>query len=287
MIATDDGKRFVRKFQDWEEWLHQATRVAPPPNIILTSHRDGKADWAGTETFAEAERLARCGWPEGRERITETREAIKRVLCSKIIRPEPRMADAGDEIDVPVYLSGEPEHWIEYPITEAKATGGRIISLGFNLFISSGVAKELFENRGAAMLAMIDALEDGGYRCELNLCMGAACENGSLSYQMTVPVKQPGDPSELDRLAMVLIHPAMFRRLQFAVGETDTGACRAAFGVSKYYWLPGRFDEASTMDFFFECMSSGEDNSAWLTPQSSTAEVLRLLKASGLVELED
>lgn len=291
-IHNPDSKTWTRSFTDWSDWLDFATKATSKLTSGLTSRDISDGDWAGTKTFEDAEKLARDGWAAGLERVKPMAESIKSVLCSKIIRPEAQHAESGDEVDIDRYLEGEPEHMIEYPMKEMHATGGRIVSVGLNLFMSGGCDKHIFEMRGAAIIALVDALECAGYRTEVHLCMGAnGSRDGNASYQSHAPIKQAGEPAELDRLVFAFSHPAVFRRLWFAHLENDPESdCCTSIGAGRGrgYSSPGSFNRASVpMDFFFERLSAGEDNGVWNSIQSATAEVLRLLKASNLVELEE
>jgi hypothetical protein len=290
MEAIDNPKSgtYIRKYESWAEWMQYTAKNATflPPESCA-SRRVGHANWAGTETFEEAFKLATHGWAEGRERVKELADRIRSVICSKIVRPEPRFAETGDEVCVGRYLEGEPSHMIEFPPQEHNASGGRIVSIGLNVFVSAGCERALFQMRGAAIVAMIDALETLGYRCELTMCMGCTGQ-GKGSYQMTVPIKKASEQPEMDRLAFIFSHESIFRRLQFAVGESDPShACQQQFGIGVYYWTPGKYAEANKHDFFFENMSSSENNTCWKSHELASEEVLRLLKASGLVELAD
>jgi hypothetical protein len=267
-----------RQFSGWLDYLHQAEHghnYAPK-----RTSRGSEASWTGTQSFEEAMQLARNGWPEGVQRMRRVADAISQVISSKIIRPEARFDETGDEVAVDRYLEGDPEHFVSYPLQESRASGGRVFTVGFGIFVSAGVDKEYFTNRGAAVLALLDALESAGYRCELDIGMAVR-----EAYTMRCPIKAAEHALDLDRLAFTLMHPSIFRRIQFSIGETDPDGKRwGAHGG--HYWSPDTSAHPiQQYDFWFPDLGMGTER-PYATQDGALKHVLGMLKESGLVEIE-
>ena len=112
----------------------------------------------------------------------------------------------GQDFDMGMAINGEPECWYDFaPKDETK-----FCHIGVNLFYSCGVGHDVINMRGGAICAIVDALESIGYRCEIT-CVVAATDYDQ--YAMSTVVKNFGDALDLDRLAFITTHPAMFRRV--------------------------------------------------------------------------
>ena len=285
MIAINQNNTFLRHFESWEEYLHRAIHGKSALKDHKRSSRVGFGELYGTDTFDEAVKLALNGWPEGRENIKNITQKISHVLASKIVRPQARYSETGEEVDVPRFVSGDPEHFIDYPMSVCNGHGN-IVRVGVSLSTSGDVEAQYIHNRGAAIVALIDALETVGYRVELDFMN--ASKNGSAYYDVMVPIKQADQPCELDRIAFVFAHAANQRRIGFSVNETDTKEVVKKFGFynSGGYGEPADSKTKNEYDFYFGFVYSGTQY-PWTSSQSATVEILRLCKSTGIIELTE
>lgn len=191
---------------------------AGQPKGIYKEHADGGsrktadkakewdlgAGWEGALAYAEQ------GWPEGRRGL----RAAAATLAGEFHPRPPQAWDvAGDWLDIPSAIAGDPEQWAY----DEEATGrARIITLAVPLTAPWHVEAETLRNRGAALVSIIDGLEAQGIRCEIE---AYSAHEHPANYNQAVimhRVKEAGAHLSLDRLAASLIHPATFRRLHFA-----------------------------------------------------------------------
>jgi len=162
------------------------------------------AGWDGAIDFA------RQGWPEGRRGL---RAAAASLAGEFHPRPPQGFDVAGDWLDIPSAIAGDPESW---GVDEEVTGRARIITLALPLSASWNVSATTLRNRGAAIAAIIDGLESEGIRCEIDAYSihesRSDCNQAIIMHR----VKEAGAHLSLDRLAASLIHPATFRRLHFA-----------------------------------------------------------------------
>lgn len=187
-----------------------------PLNERKSSAQEGNASFRGTNTFAEALELARNGWPAGLEAVNRARELVKVPEGDNDFRIVPTFADEGDEVAVDRFLEGETDCWITFP-TQDTPRSGRVVQVVVDACASCGVKVEEIAAKGAAALALVDALEARGLRVEL--IIGASAQKDETIWDVRVLLKRAEDVLELDRLAFFLTHAATLRRLFFRAWE--------------------------------------------------------------------
>jgi hypothetical protein len=182
-------------FESVSAFLDEATQ---PPKYSgqVASMRSSASEttWFGSLDFPEAERLARQGWPEGLARMETARQAVATPDSMESLSPAPVMAEEGDEILVDRYLDGESDHFLSFPQV-LTPRHGRIARVLVNIGGTSDISAETYFQRGAAALAVIDALERAGVRCHVDICQRSVLDKtGSRVCQWTATVKRPEDP---------------------------------------------------------------------------------------------
>lgn len=186
------------------------------PDLTAASVSAGER-FTGTADYSTAYHLARGGWQEGTQTLDRARDLVKIPDSMRTQCPAPIMAEEGDEIMVDRYLDGESDHFLSFPMQETPRAG-KVVSLVYNLATSFNVSRETMTNRGAAALALVDALEASGLRVEVTICGLFTADNGD-KIDMRATLKRAEDPLELDRAAFWMTHPSSLRRLLFRVME--------------------------------------------------------------------
>ena len=221
-------KTLRQDFGGWSEFLAAVTRPMAAEVVGHGSSESNRKQFTWTDTYGEALRLAETGWAEGLRQIEPRTRAIE-ALNRHEGTLDSRYAEAGDEVDVGLYLADEPEAMIEYVLTARRHP---VVRLKVSITASAVVPAEKIYHRGAAVVAAIDALEAEGVRCEVvavNAINGDRCQ-----FHVTIPVKRADEPLDRDRLAFALCHPSMLRRLCFRLHETESLADWRAKGASGY-----------------------------------------------------
>lgn len=255
---------------DMTDWL-DAT-----PSVSEYNHSRKPRDaggWGGTATYEDAQRLVREGWPEGRALLDKAVQAIAPLAQAK-----QRMACQGYDVagaypNVPMAVAGEPACMVT--IGEQERATRPYVRFHLSCSASGGISAETIQARGAAVLAWIDALEQAGARCEIMLHFKA---KGSHYAGFTCLVKRAEEHLDIDRLAYVLVNPAMLRRHAFAFIERTHATITKAFGSG--YGSPDDMSAEGESVVSFGCQEFKDR--AWNNPASAAAHVRQeILKACG------
>jgi hypothetical protein len=226
----DNGKTVARVHF---ESLSELAAMIPPtaPSRVPEDERhhwtkEDKSLYGSTKNMRDALTLARDGWKEGAERA---RPLLERVMVARPVRKAMvKWSVAGGIPSVPRYLSGDPMHMR----TNATAPTNKqpVITMISSNSAPWYVKPEHFEFAAVAAAAIIDRLEDAGFRVEVIAGRRESSdptgtgsntgENNVLGHrsEMWFRLKAAQDTLDLNRLVFGLGHPAVFRRLLFAAG---------------------------------------------------------------------
>lgn len=193
--------------------------ISPWPHETRASRENGRHEWFGTRSFADAVRIAKNGWPEGRAKLLSNLDAAKFLQTNATIRAE-SLDVAGSFPLVPAAVAGDPLNMFTIGLERAKTRP--IFRFIVSMSVSGGVSAEVITNRGAAILSWVDRLENEGARCEVVFTMAAEKSYGSgrlKKWSLSFVAKRADEPLELDRMAFIIAHPSMLRRICFACYE--------------------------------------------------------------------
>jgi hypothetical protein len=219
---------YKRTFGSFADFLALAENDGGGGSSRDVSEEKARYDWARGADFAQAMSLARAGWAEGREIMNRFRARFDDRLKQSVTERQTTRRDVtGAYVDIGAFLSGEPECMLDFDTEEVQGHDGKILRVSVDYGANYRVTAEQYLTRGAAMLAVVDALENYGYRCEI-VALKATETNGS-TYLVEFPIKASGEHIEIDRLAFIVGHPAMHRRLGFSTMENEPKDVRSRF----------------------------------------------------------
>lgn len=204
---------------DWSQFLDMAENGERVWAHKSSSQKETSQAWNGTATFSDAVDLARFGWQEGREKLTEGLR-IASAVNHESFAPARWFDVAGERPDISRFCAGDPEYMINQgeSLVSKKPVLRLLVQVGGNVATSQAQ----FNNYGGAIVSWVDALESEGYRVELSFCIQTNSTNARNSRDQLsaiVKVKDASEPVEIDRLAFAFAHPSLFRRLWFAIME--------------------------------------------------------------------
>jgi hypothetical protein len=203
------------------------------------SSRDGDARFRGTRDFAEALKLAREGWAEGRAEVERLRAALVGTLVGQLRQQEYVLDVQGLVMDMGLVTEGQPECWLDTRDTDERRTGGRIVRVHLNGVVSANIEHDVIRARGAAVAALCDLLEAAGRRVELTISYAlSTLPRKRVAMLVTVPVKQADEPLQVDQLAFMLMHPSALRRVAFSTWECLPADMRRALHIPGCYGFP-------------------------------------------------
>lgn len=207
-------------FPNWDAFVTQAEDgIRLWQSSAAHSHvaKIGNDPWYGTATWAEALQYARRGWHAGRSQLLDAMAQVKptRDFTRAIHRDV-----AGAYPIIPLAVAGDP--CCMSNVRNTSIAAHPVIRVDYNNSSPSKVPARAIVNHGAAMLTIIDHLEQSGYQCELRLIFHSA--SGTIdSHKTIVRYKAAGEHIDLDRAAFALINPATKRRLVFSLREQVPG----------------------------------------------------------------
>lgn len=279
------GKHHRFTYQSMTEFVQAASERG------LTTHASHhvsyhKTEWTGSESFEQACEYAIHGWTEPRETVeavlSEVRDHIAEVTHETFVGS---FDVAGGEVDIDRYLMREPECMVEYQL-QPVATHGKVVRVLVSGGAGAHVAAETIVNRGAAVVALVEALKIAGHSVELWWEQTTANKSALPDHLVTVLVKIAGaeDRVDADGLMFALAHPSMLRRLSFAVREGMNKTNREIFGIrdkgAGSYGYPHKLVTASEIeaDVTVDTPQRGE----WETITSLTEWVEQTMTGLGL-----
>ena len=209
-LSRPRGGMFVNKeFASFTEFVNDA---ATGPDY------QRQAGWPGCATLGEAVDLARHGWPEGWQRMKALRDAIFAKMASQIHRDVVQFRIAGGAVSVARFLSGRPDCFMaRVRSNQFKDLRSRkVLHMVVNVGARASVSPDVFFARGAAAVTLIEALERAGIRVQVDM-LSVATNGARREVRIACRLKEAGEIIQLDKLAFCLAHPALHRKLNFAL----------------------------------------------------------------------
>lgn len=241
-------KKVERNFESLTEFINFAmgeSEMSTGQRSSRSSERSYGGGFYGTPDFKSAEGMA-FNWPEGADRVNKMRA---RVSLGDIRRQKEILATrkAPGRIDMGRAMMGHPYAFQRVIDSDRDEAGSarNVVDIVLNACVSAFVSTETIEARGAAMLALAEALEQRGKR--VRITVGMANESGcGIDYRIVV--KQPGQPLNLNSVAFAVAHPSFFRRFVFSAMETEKASVRSSVGVGVGYGRVGEFKRDTLPD---------------------------------------
>jgi hypothetical protein len=206
-------------------------------NSSKSEGREGE-EFTGVRTFADAIQMAERGWPEGRKKLMT---AMAAAQSTPSFTPSIVMDVAGAYPIAALAAAGDPCSMVDLAPVEDRVRP--IVRLLIQRAGSSAYSTNEFMSYGAAIMSYVEGLEGAGWRCEITICFASNLQDDGENF-VTALVKRAEEPIELDRMAFVMVHPAFFRRICFAVYEAIEGLSHVLNKHGYGYSRNPRADEA-------------------------------------------
>lgn len=249
------------KFNSWREFVQKAEfgeKLGSHINHQSEVH-PGDQEWDFGMGFQGSIDAAKSGWKEGAQKIQASLDILNSHIKTKRFKTQvmPAYTQPG-VLNIGRYVSGHPKPYMQKKQIEDETgdnKSGKIVNITFNITASAGISSSEMFNKGATIAALVELLERAGKRVELKARLVAtdarlvATDGGkppksTLRYQ--VPIKEAGEPIDVDRLAFSLAHPGSFRRLGFSIMEQASEKIQKALGIGEYgfrYGSPGEWQD--------------------------------------------
>lgn len=213
----DSLEDFIRSNDNWKTRRHGGE----------CSHNTTDPKFYGSSSYEQGLAVAGTGWRDGATRVAELRAELSGAVQAMAAARASQMTYdvVGECFDIGKIATGEPEFCMNWH-DQGDERSQKVVKIVANISVSAAVNKETIYARGAACLAAVDLLETLGQRVELWIAIGVTGSSQFDKREYTqldtqVCVKAAGQPVETDRLAFVLCHASMFRRIGFAHFELN------------------------------------------------------------------
>jgi len=283
-----NGRKWMEyRFDNLAEYAAYAESPCDMANNERHSLTNPSSDrWDYSTGLDGAIALVRSGWPEGTRKMREAADAIYERIAPRVaIFGNTEHAVSGASIDIAAYVEGIPECMLEFVETETQAA--RPVDMLISASFWHGVSADVVCNRGAAILAAIEALDRRGCSVTVTVEDSSGKRKASGSYMVTyaVTLKRPGEIIDTDALAFALMHPAYCRRIGFAAAEHAPAMFRRFIGITG----DGTYGGAVSHPEPSACVqfpAIGTNTADYITPEKAVKAVLNILKQHGLT-IED
>jgi len=194
----------------------------------------GDYSFTFTNSYAEADELAKYGYKEGLDKLMALDMKINHR--EKTSKPMPNVDFVGYAAHVANAIAGIPKSMISATKTEQKA---KVITILYYMGDSAYVDADKFVVAGKNLLNVINTLEIKGYRVALYI-LEIACiyDEYALCSTNIKDWKQPSNPL---KMSYPLVHPSFSRRHSFRWLETHPNITDERFsngyGKPLYYYI--------------------------------------------------
>jgi hypothetical protein len=201
-----DGEDVPEKNRESYNWLTQESRFS------------WQRDWfGGLGSWDESKAVLTDGWPEGATRALElARQISANIPPITSHRRRVVNSDDGNELRIDQALRGEWD--VAWQRSARREITRPVLTIGCKIGgLVNCSAEQLFWS-GAQAVALVDALENAGYRVELRAISAVANINSNGGRLVAdVMVKRADEPSRPDAIASVVAHAGTFRTGMFAL----------------------------------------------------------------------
>ena len=162
IIGNEDSQMRVT-FDSFGEFLKYVKETPRHDGACDSSTRiTAKDKWDLSCGWDGAFELANRGWSKGLDKMSKARSLVNIPEHSdQSMQMKPFNEVSGDEVDVGMYLTGEPECMIDYQL-RLTPSYGKVAKVIVNCSASANVNSGIMFRRGAAACILIDALESAG-----------------------------------------------------------------------------------------------------------------------------
>ena len=207
---------FRKHFDTIDALLNEALLPTPWKGGEESRHsrKDSDLEWYGNATFGNAVNMARTGWSDGLKSLQKNIESL--AVNQSLAKSPAFYYDIAGAYPVPALAAaGIPENMVSFaPVSErARPIVRLVVALSVSCFFN---ARD-FQNYGAGLVSIIDALESNDCRVELTIATSGQREKETSLFSVTV--KEAQDSLDLDRIAFCLSHIAFYRRIFFGIYE--------------------------------------------------------------------
>jgi len=234
-------------------------------------------EWYASDNFDHASSLLVDGWDGPTREIMTITDSVRETV-GEVVKPliQFAMDVYAPRVDIGMWATGDPNCFIQC-YEEDGLRPERFVRLLIDSTFSAMVSPKDIITRGAAVIALCDALNLCGYSTEVfTVC---AVSSGKDKCFSIIPVQTAGQPWDVRSAIMPLAHPSFLRRMHFGIIEGGGATVTKKFGSGNGYGTPcgvSKGDRADELVGGADIILSGQkgsisdivrDPSAWVVDQ--------------------
>ena len=216
MKETNNNNKYLVEFNSIEEF-YKYIKETPINNAFsgreLSSERNG-SEFTGTESFDEAVSLLKNGDKDIAKKLTQKIKA-KSIGIEHAKKAITTYDVYGYQASVPRYLQGVPTNMINKKVVMQKQ---KVIVINKDVGYAAMIKKEQIIEESVKAFEIIKKIEAQGIRAVLNVIWGVS-EKGK-SIVCKIRVKSANERLNISKMAFIMCHPSMLRRILFRFEET-------------------------------------------------------------------
>ena len=284
---TVKGKGFSVVFDyddttSFTKWLESTSNTSP----FRASQKEPSEEWDNGLGYQGTVDMTKVGYAEGVKNLNHAYAQLPQSTTQGMVIDHDV---AGGDLDVGAFCAGDPCHYDVDP-DEDSLGETKVIRLLFPQTANCYVTAKQYANRGAALVAIVDALERGGRQVEIvtetsfHSSSWGDARRTPLCVTQKVTIKRAGTMLDLTQIATWLMHPAVFRRLGFAflenVGAMQTPVGSVSDRMTSCYGCAGRqvdMSEEPSSTVHFPKLEDGRHD----TPAESMASLTKVFEQAG------
>ena len=192
---------------------------------ISEAKEPGDIKWHGG-TWEDAVEQVRTGNPKLVQQLFEGANILNALIEAD---KNGEIRDVtGEYFDVADFLSGEPEVFCRQEFDGKR----QVVPVWVNFGMLANVSPKTIVNRGCAIVALVDELQNLGYIVDLRVVKGTDHRTLGKIY---ADIKVHTDPVDLDELAFLIANPLNLRRIWFGcISSWHPEVCYNMGGTIEY-----------------------------------------------------
>lgn len=254
-------------------WLESPEGVREKWSTSGRDNGDMGGDFYGFTTFRDALDMALTGWKEGAERVERLRDKIN------VANPKgPRLVSwgvAGAYPSVARALAGNPLNMRKLDLARAKRKP--VMTIVSHYGATADVDAQSMERRAACAAALVDEVETAGFSVELIAYTASSASN--VVAETAFVLKEAGAALDVARVAFGLGHPAMLRRLTFAIRSSRREAKPLGAGMGSTIYDGLKLPPGCYMLPAIQYLGAGKFRSDELTVKDGLPAMIAALRA--------
>jgi hypothetical protein len=247
-----------------------------------SSSKTNDKEWYASDNFDHASSLLVDGWDGPTREIMTITDSVRETV-GEVVKPliQFAMDVYAPRVDIGMWATGDPNCFIQC-YEEDGLRPERFVRLLIDSTFSAMVSPKDIITRGAAVIALCDALNLCGYSTEVfTVC---AVSSGKDKCFSIVPVQTAGQPWDVRSAIMPLAHPSFLRRMHFGIIEGGGEQVTRKFGSGNAYGTPcgvSKGDRADELVGGADIILSGQKGSISDIVRNPSAWVVDQLKKCG------